>query len=160
MKIISKAFSLIELATAIGILVIILGLGALWYQKIRQSYFLVEKNAFLIKRVLESAREFALLGKENTPWSVYIVNRTNKNDLLYIFRGTTFSTSSIWRIIPLTGDVDFQIPTTSTPLTITFSLWKGETSSTTLKLKAAGQSTSTADILIYPSGKVEVIIYE
>jgi len=82
MKIISKAFSLIELATAIGILVIILGLGALWYQKVRQSYFPVEKNAFLIKRVLESAREFALLGKENTPWSVYIVSRINKNDLL------------------------------------------------------------------------------
>ncbi len=157
MKIISKGVTLVELVTTIGILTIILGLGALWYQKARQTYYPLEKNAGLVKRVLESAREFALLGKDHSHWSVKIENRTSGNDILYIFKGITFSTSSIWRSFPLTGEVDFLIPDTAT--TITFQTWTGETNSTTLKMRAF-QSTSTADILIYPSGKVEILISE
>lgn len=155
MKIISKSLTLIELVVSITILTTILTLGAFLYQKIRQEKFPLEKNAQLVKRILESAKEFAILGKNHSNWSVYIENNTSTNDVLYIFQGNNFTTSSIWRAFPLTGEIDFVIPQTAT--TVTFQLWTGETSSTTLKMKSH-QSSKTAEILIYPSGVIEIIM--
>lgn len=156
MKIITPALTLIELVISISILASILYLGALWQQKIRQTTYPLEVNTKLVKAVLESAKETALYGKEHSDWSVYIQNNSNKPDNLFIFKGTVFSTSSVYRVFNLSGEVDFIEPTATQ--TITFKIWTGETASTTLKLKTL-TGNKRADINILPTGKINIIIY-
>ncbi len=150
-----RGLTLIEIVIAMGILSIILTFGSLWQQKIRQTSFSLERNAELIKLILESTKEMALTGEKHSNWGTYFLNNSGKPDNIFIFQGDTFSSSSIYKTFTLSGDIDFNNISSAT--SVVFQLWSGTISATTTISIKSLTSNKIANINIYPSGKIEIV---
>jgi type II secretory pathway pseudopilin PulG len=150
------SFTLVELIISISILSLI-SFFLFFYissSKLKKSY--LKKDADLIKQVLITAKERAILNKENLPWGVYFQNNTATVDSFYIFKSYFFTTETIEKKYDLYNKNEFYIPPPGSSTIIIFSKSKGETATNSLIVIKSDDNQFTATITIDTLGNIDL----
>jgi len=150
------SFTLVELIISISILSLI-SFFLFFYissSKLKKSY--LKKDADLIKQVLITAKERAMLNKENLPWGVYFQNNTTTVDSFYIFKSYFFTTETIEKKYDLYNKNEFYIPNAGSSTIIIFSKSKGETATNSLIVIKSDDNQFTATITIDTLGNIDL----
>jgi type II secretory pathway pseudopilin PulG len=150
------SFTLVELIISISILSLI-SVFLFFYissSKLKKSY--LKKDADLIKQVLITAKERAILNKENLPWGVYFQNNTTTVDSFYIFKSYFFTTETIEKKYDLYNKNEFYIPSPGSSTIIIFSKSRGETATNSLIVIKSDDNQFTATITIDTLGNIDL----
>jgi len=150
------SFTLIELVISTSILSLI-SISLLLYianTNIKKSY--LKKDAELIKQTLITAKERAILNKENLPWGVYFQNNTTGPDHFYLFKSYFFTTETIDKKYNLHPKNNFHIPPQGSSSIIIFSKHKGEISTSSLIVIKSDDDKFTATITMDILGNIDL----
>ncbi|MEK9154724.1 MAG: hypothetical protein AAB596_01490 [Patescibacteria group bacterium] len=149
----NKAFTFIELLIILGITVIIATTGTLRFFKYRVGQNL-DLTAKEIAMVLRNAQNRSISQDDSDSWGVYF-NNLSTNDYYDLFKGASYDPANVVSRISLRSNIEFNLPSSGTTLTIVFSKFEGfPSASTTVRVNQESNPLDFKNIVINGSGQI------
>lgn len=152
----NSGFTLIELLIVITITVILASAGAINLISNRQEKD-IDFTSQEIITVLRNAQDNSIAQEGGNRWGIYFNNPAgDSNDFYELFKGVSYTSSTIASKITLRSNIQFNTPTSGSSSTIIFVPITGlPNASTTIKISLIGKPTSSSTIIVNTNGEIQ-----
>jgi len=149
-----KGFTLLELLISIAIIstVSIIGFVSLTTHREKLA---VDLETEKIVAYLRSARDKAIAGEDNSSWGLRFINNSSGDDIYYLFKGLSFSSSSIVETKYLSKKTQLLVPPVGSTTDIIFIKSTGyPNASTTISIQSRTRPEYSGTIIINSLGQI------
>lgn len=149
-----KGFTLIELVITLGIMVFLAGIGFLFISGYKSNQNINSTSQEIVS-VLRNAQNRSLSQEGGGRWGVYFSNPVSGNDFYNLFKGSSYSSSTIVSQTALSSGVQFDTPISGSSSSVVFSPVTGlPDNALTIKISLTARPSVSSTIIINQNGQI------